>query len=250
MHATSTDRPRDQSSVHGCRQSIASRASSSRYYLHADWATNLFDTHDCATSFRANDTRKPKAAHLPPPTATNMRKEKQQHLPFVTPPIAPVAARAPVEDAAALKARGSLTHGRQEVRAPQNCKIKEWRDAKDRFVKYNLQCNFPNLETPSLNTHEVSPSLTLACMYCTYARRALARSLALRAPIRVPSRSVRCSVSLGTSQEPASTHPPLSAPASTHPPLRALDVAARPPPVVSLPLGQLASRCSRRYASK
>ena len=176
-----------------------------------------------------------------------MRKEKQQHLPFVTPPIAPVAARAPVEDAAALKARGSLTHGRQEVRAPQNCDIKEWRDAKDRFVKYNLQCNFPNLETPSLNTHEVSPSLTLACMYCTYARRSLARSLALRAPIRIPS--VRALLRLARHQ-PASTHPPLSAPAGTHPPLRALDVAARPPPVVSLPLSQLASRCSRRYASK
>ena len=176
-----------------------------------------------------------------------MRKEKQQHLPFVTPPIAPVAARAPVEDAAALKARGSLTHGRQEVRAPQNCEIKEWRDAKDRFVKYNLQCNFPNLETPSLNTHEVSPSLTLACMYCTHARRALARSVAL--PPRSDPSVRACSLRLGTSQ-PASTHPPLSAPASTHPPLRALDVAARPPPVVSLPLGQLASICSRRYASK
>ena len=102
-----------------------------------DWATNIFDTHDCATSFRANDTREPKAAHLPPPTATNnqicAKKSSSTCL---------VAARAPVEDAAALKARGSLTHGRQEVRAPQNCKIKEWRDAKDRFVKYNLHVIF------------------------------------------------------------------------------------------------------------
>ena len=77
-----------------------------------------------------------------------MRKEKQQHLPFVTPPIAPVAARAPVEDAAALKARGSLTHGRQEVRAPQNCEIKEWRDAKDRRdareVYLHVTVNFPS----------------------------------------------------------------------------------------------------------
>ena len=69
-----------------------------------------------------------------------MRKEKQQHLPFGTPPIAPVAARAPVEDAAALKARGSLTHGRQEVRAPQNCEIQEWRDAKDRRDAKDPQC--------------------------------------------------------------------------------------------------------------
>ena len=80
-----------------------------------------------APTTRANQKR--------PTSPTDRGKEKQQHLPFVTPPIAPVAARAPVEDAAALKARGSLTHGRQEVCAPQNCEIKEWRDAKDRFVR-------------------------------------------------------------------------------------------------------------------
>ena len=93
-----------------------------------------------APTTRANQKRRTSPA--PPTHRTNMRKEKQQHLPFVTPPIAPVAARAPVEDAAALKARGSLTHGRQEVRAPQNCEIKEWRDAKDRFVNYNLHVIF------------------------------------------------------------------------------------------------------------
>ena len=64
-----------------------------------------------------------------------MRKEKQQHLPFVTPPIAPVAARAPVEDAAALKARGSLTHGRQVEMARQESGLMNLVHT----VKYNLQ---------------------------------------------------------------------------------------------------------------
>ena len=70
-----------------------------------------------------------------------MRKEKQQHLPFGTPPIAPVAARAPVEDAAALKARGSLTHGRQEEMARQESGLMNFVHT----VKYNLHVtvNFP-----------------------------------------------------------------------------------------------------------
>ena len=113
-----------------------------------------------------------------------MRKEKQQHLPFVTPPIAPVAARAPVEDAAALKARGSLTHGRQEVRAPQNCEIKEWRDAKDRFVKYNLHVIFRNTKFEYARSFAKS----YFGLYVLYVRTASSRSLAR------PPRSDPCSV--------------------------------------------------------
>ena len=134
-----------------------------------------------------------------------MRKEKQQHLPFVTPPIAPVAARAPVEDAAALKARGSLTHGRQEVRAPQNCEIKEWRDAKDRFVKYNLHVIFRNTKFEYARSFAKS----YFGLYVLYVRTASSRSLA-RPPRSDPCSVRPCVAPSRSAPPPASQHPPPS----------------------------------------